>query len=169
MKKLFIFLLIGLTEAIIKKNEKIIQKNGNLTVKVQVPDVDENKYTNIQVYIKENDADGYAHVIKSKYSKGVVTTYYGKNGNKNGREIIEFKWNRTEIEIKFKIKIHEIKIIKKEKMKNIRKIKKTEIIYHVTHQTSKDKYDGTGLLFTGGVTGKKVGLSLFDPRDTPVL
>ena len=102
-------MLIGLTEAIIRKTEEIIQKNGNLTVDFQVPDVHENEYTNIKVYIKEKDTDEYAHVIKSKYSNGVVTTYYGNN-----REM-EFKWNRTEIEIKFKIKIHEIKIIKKEK------------------------------------------------------
>jgi len=122
-------LLIGLTEAIIRKTEKIIQKNGNLTVDFQVQDIHENEYTNIKVYIKEKDTDEYAHVIKSKYSNGVVTTYYGNN-----REM-EFKWNRTEIEIKFKIKIHKIKIIKKEKMKNIRGIEETEIIYHVTHQT----------------------------------
>jgi len=43
MKKLFIFWLIGLTEAIIRKTEVIIQKNGNLTVDFQVPDVDENE------------------------------------------------------------------------------------------------------------------------------
>ena len=133
MKQVLIFLLIGLTESIIRKREKIIQKNENLTVGFHVQDIHENEYTNIKVYFKEKDTDKYRHVIKSKYSNGVVTTYYGKNG----REIIEFKWNRTEIEIKFKIKIHEIKIIKNEKIKNIRKIKKTEIIYHVTQLNGK--------------------------------
>ena len=133
MKQVLIFLLIGLTESIIRKREKIIQKNENLTVGFQASDIHENEYTNINVYIKEKDTDKYRHVIKSKYSNGVVTTYYGKNG----REIIEFEWNRTEIEIKFKIKIHEIKVIKNEKIKNIRKIKKTEIIYHVTQLNGK--------------------------------
>ena len=44
MKKLFIFLLIELTEAtsIIKKREKIIEKNGNLTDDFQDQDLDGN-------------------------------------------------------------------------------------------------------------------------------